>query len=69
MHFGTPLSVYPRNSNFLALQKNRFFADYFVFEGKKSTQNFGYYSDEVWNLVSNTYKFESDGVHGGMYLF
>jgi hypothetical protein len=63
------MNLYKRNPDFRAMQRNRFFADYFVFEMKKSPQSYGYYDDEILNLVSNTFKYESDGEHGGMYLF
>lgn len=53
----------------LAIQLNRFFADYFVFKTKMSDQAFCCYSQEVENLVGNGHHVETTTYYGGVYLF
>jgi hypothetical protein len=52
-----------------AVQLNRFFADKFVFKCKSSNQSFGWYSQEVANIVNAWAKVETTTSFGGMYIF
>lgn len=58
---------YPDSSTSVAL--NRFLADVFVFHAKKSNQKFGWYNQEIHNLVQNYDSFESGTEFGRLYKF